>query len=100
MEFNIGDKVLCIDGDNWSWWNKRSPYFGITTPKTGDIYTIRSTKNLGYDAGILLKEIKNKLYPFSGPDRMAEPKFIHHRFIKWNPEEETIEIKEKAEVTL
>jgi hypothetical protein len=97
MEFNIGDKVLCIANPV-----RPTPKEKIQ-PKIGTEYTIRGR---GIDGeGLLLIEIINKIYPlvhYRTGQYMGygEPGFCPSRFMKWNPEEETIEIKEKAEVTV
>jgi hypothetical protein len=87
----IGDKILCINDKG------HRPYvseLNLQTPKLGEIYTIRGTRNYK-GLGFTLEEVNNPILKYT--DGICEPHWRSERFILWNPEEEMIELLKNKE---
>lgn len=85
----IGDKVLCVNDKKWIYPQRNHP-------KAGEVYTIRDIDTQNHS--ILLNEIINDKQNFR--EGYLEPDFYLWRFIKWNPEEEMIELLKEVKTKI
>lgn len=89
MEFNIGDKALCVEAFD-------GIEEGETAPQVGEVYTVRNFHNHEF---MRLKEIVNPEFEYKDGG-LGEAAFACDHFIKWNPEEEIIKLEKKEEATV
>lgn len=83
MEFNIGDKVKCINDSVKPGLEEFVYENYLNWVKKGEIYTIRSfVYNDGIVTGILLEEVHNYPIYIHLINREQEPAFAMFRFVK------------------
>lgn len=80
LGFEMGQKVKCINSRFKDDLNSPFRISEITTPKSGENYTIRDVVKTLSGTGIRLNEIKNKQYFFKKLNRWEEPYFGAYRF--------------------
>ena len=93
MDFNVGDRVICIDSSikpDAVEEIKRTVHNWVTKDQE---YTIRAINtNRGIATGVLLEEIDNPIIFIKLICKFQEPAFAEWRFRKLKPNESMVEV--------
>ncbi len=93
MNFNIGDKVVCIDDSMQPHTVQELKKNVPNWVKKDDEYTIRAIlNNRDIVTGVLLEEIDNPVLYFDKIGGFQEPAFAEWRFRKLKPSESMVEV--------
>lgn len=82
MDYHLGQLVACID-DNWQYNLPEKSPDGVTLPRKGQVYRIRTRVFLRSDLFLLFDEIHNPGLP--SPTGPFEPVFDARSFLPLDP---------------